>query len=163
MARSPGPVGGKSALVRGREELGHPYRVGIADRECVEEAVVRVVPSVGERARQGVHEDERATVANRKCVTPQAERVAEDDSRGRHGVQRLARHVRPDPGHTDDECVERLADMDPSQLDRANERLRMCDRRAPGKDRRRCERAVLVAQDVAAQRRREERVQATER
>ncbi len=140
-----------------------PSAADASCRQGVEQRAIGLVDDVRERAGQRVDEHEGSVLAHRKRVAPQPQGESERQRRRRERVQRLAREVGADPRHTEDECVDRLVEVDRAQLDRPQQRLRVGDRGRASERRGRDEGATLVAQDAPSKAAREERVEPSER
>ena len=155
MARAAGAVGGERARRRGRARSAAASALGVGPLASASKtARYGSCVAVRERARERVDEDERAAVADREGVAPEPEREPERDRRRRDRVQRLARQVRPDPRHADDERVERLVEPSAAKLDRrAGAPRRARPTAVPANAAVAASAPALVAQDVAPRRR----------
>ena len=136
---------------------------GATRAELVEEEAIRGLRPVRKRPRQRMHEDERPAPPHREGVAPLTQRMTERDAGGGDRVQRLARQVRADPRHADDESVERLVESDAAEPDRANHRFRMRHGRQARERGGGGERSVLIVENPAPHGSREQRVEPPKR
>ena len=128
-----GAVVAQRARVGGGRELGLGEQLRVApDARRVEERAVRLLRRMREVAREPVDEDRRAAVGDRERVAPQTQREPEAEVGGEQRVRALARQVRRRARDPDHDRVERRVELGPPQLERAQQRLGVRDRRRPG-------------------------------
>src|SRR5581483_9443772 len=104
----------------------------------VEERPVRLLRRVRKDAPERVDEDRRAAVDDRKRVAPEPKRKAEAEIRRAQRVRPLTRDERRHARNPDHEGAKRLVELRTAAFDRAEQRLRVRDRRRPavrGRDR----------------------------
>ena len=95
----------------------------------VEERAVRLLRRMREVPCKAVDEDRGAAVGDRERVAPEPQREPEPEKRRAERVRTLAREIRRHARHADHDRVERRVELCAPQLDRAQQRLRVRDRR----------------------------------
>ncbi len=148
----PGSVRGERTLVG----CGGVFRLGqllvVSDgAQGVEHRRVGSLGAVREGARERMNENQGSVRSDREGVAPEAEREAERDRGHRDRIEGLARHVRADPRHPDDESIDRLVERGSPQGDAAEKRLGVSDRRCPRVRARRLHAAALAREEVPPQ------------
>src|SRR5581483_7284220 len=123
-----------------------------ADAGGVEERSVRHLRRMGEGAGEAMDEDRGPAVDDGERISPQAECEPEAEVCGEKRVWTLAREIRSRSRYADDERIERLVELCASELDRAEKRLRVGDRRRAGERGRNAQLDVERAQDLVSRR-----------